>query len=202
MSSRFDSNWNGFCNRGREHLVAAVGCAYKAWLGVLWCVGVTVIVHSCMHNEHQPSAGFILDHPFLLDFFSLLATLSTFKNKKRGSGCSQEKLCTPGKGTELCWIAPKLQKSPIRRWDRIWVRSMSPVLDQQRNRKPQLWLLCNPGRLCYSGLTPSVFKWPHGCAPSFIWKEDMKHKGYSWAFPSCSDFSLSEKIMQHIASLC
>lgn len=69
--------------------MAALGCAYKARLGVLWCVGVTVIVHSCMHNEHQPSAGFILDHPFLLDFFSLLATLSTFKNKKRGSGCSQ-----------------------------------------------------------------------------------------------------------------
>lgn len=39
------------------------------YYGALWCMGVTVIVHSCMHNEHQPSAGFILDDPFLLDFF-------------------------------------------------------------------------------------------------------------------------------------
>lgn len=39
--------------------MAAVGCAYKAQLGVLWRVGATVIVHSCVHNEDQPWAGFI-----------------------------------------------------------------------------------------------------------------------------------------------
>lgn len=73
--------------------MAAVGCAYKAQLGVLWRVGATVIVHSCVHNEDQPWAGFISCSAFsarLFFFFPpppLLAILPAFENKKGGTGC-------------------------------------------------------------------------------------------------------------------
>lgn len=93
-SSRFDNNWDGFCNRGWEHLVAAVGCAYKARLGVLRCVGATVIVHNCVHNEDQPWAGFTSRSSLSARFFFISGNPSCFWEQENGLrallSCSQE----------------------------------------------------------------------------------------------------------------
>lgn len=58
-SGGFDSNWDGFLPQKLKAPCVCCGlCLQGTIMCVLWHVGVIVIVHSCMHEENQPWAGF------------------------------------------------------------------------------------------------------------------------------------------------